>query len=57
MKWLPTILTTAGGVLASLSPNIQAAVSHHPNLTIGLTAAYALLKGFLPSPITDSKTE
>jgi hypothetical protein len=55
-KWFPTILTVAIGVLGQASPDIQAAVSQHPNLLLGLGTAYALLKGFLPSPIASSSS-
>jgi hypothetical protein len=54
-QWLPTIVTVAIGALSSLSPDIQAIVAQHPNLAIGLGTAYALLKGFLPSPIATQK--
>ena len=56
-KWFPTILTLAIGALGQVSPDIQAAVSQHPNLLLGLGTAYALLKGFLPSPIATNKPQ
>lgn len=49
--WGPTALTIGLGALATLTPEIQQAVSQHPNVALGLGTLYAILKGIMPSPL------
>lgn len=50
-KWLPTALTVVLGVIATLTPQIQGALSAHPGAAAGIAAAYAIIKGLMPSPL------
>ena len=52
-KWIPTIVTLVLTIAGMLTPQIQAALAHHPEYAMLVAGVYAILKGLAPSPVAD----
>lgn len=55
-KWLASLATVGGFALTVYTPDIQAAISSHPNVALGLMAAWSVLNHIMPSPTQPTTT-
>jgi hypothetical protein len=56
-KWVPTIVTLLLTIAGMFAAPIQAALSAHPTIGLLLGGIYAIIKGLLPSPVTQNPTK
>lgn len=49
--WIPTLITIVLGAAAASTPQAQSYLAAHPTVSALVAAAYAILKGLLPSPV------
>jgi hypothetical protein len=56
-KFLPLILTAAGGVVSTFMPTMQAAVSRNPAIAMGLATLAAIMTALTQSPVQPVKDE
>lgn len=53
VKWLPTVVTVVLGLAAMFTAPVQAFLVAHPQAAALLAAVYAIVKGLMPSPVSN----
>ena len=52
-KWIPTVVTLLGTIISVMTPAILNYEKVHPQVVLILAGIYAIIKGLLPSPVSN----